>query len=494
MDLKKENFKMKKWICLLGMLCGISSAFAAEQPNMMFILADDCTFRDLELYGGPAKTPNINKLAAEGMTFNRCYQAAPMCSPTRHNLYTGIYPVKSGAYPNHTFVYPEVKSIPYYLKQQGYRVALIGKTHIGPKENFPFEYIDDFGLHGAKPKGESQTVFSNPRYPQFDAFIKECTESGTPFCIFAASHEPHGPHDRGDAKPYLNGTYAMPPNLVDTPATRKEYAKYLAEITYFDGQVGECLSMLDKYSVGEKTLVMMATEQGNSAPYGKWTCYENGVASGLVVRWPGKVAAGSKSDAMVEYCDVVPTLLDVAKAPIPEAVEGRSFLPVLTGETDKHKEYAYSIHTSVGVNGNKAPYGVRSVVSKRYRYIRNLTPENAFSISMTNPLIEGRRPKNYLGEWVDRAEAGDKNAKALVDGIIHRPAEELYDIIADPYCRNNLAANPEYAGVIKELSAKVDAWMKQQGDKGAQTELDAATRCTKLLKAAKAKEKKKKGK
>ena len=473
---------MKKATILVGLLLGACLAFADNKPNMMFILADDCTFRDLELYGGPAKTPNINKLAAEGMTFNRCYQAAPMCSPTRHNLYTGIYPVKSGAYPNHTFVYPEVKSIPHYLKAQGYRVALIGKTHIGPKENFPFEYFtEDFGFYGKDKQGRlEKKPYPSPRYPAFDRFIRECVESNTPFCIFVASHEPHGPHTNGDPSVYRNNDYDLPGNLVDTPKTREEYARYLAEITFFDGQVGECMHMLSKYGVKDDTLVMVATEQGSSFPYGKWTTYENGVASGLVARWPGKVAAGSKSDAMVEYCDVVPTLLEVAMAPVPAVLDGRSFLPVLTGKTDQHKEYAYSIHTSVGVNGNKAPYGVRSVVSKRYRYIRNLTPENAFSISMTNPLIAGRRPKNYLGEWVDRAQAGDENSKALVDGIIHRPAEELYDIIADPYCRNNLAANPEYAGVIKELSAKVDAWMAQQGDKGAQTELDAKYRCTKL--------------
>lgn len=480
---------MNRWIVLLGLVLGALSVSAEKLPNMMFILADDCTFRDLELYGGPAKTPHINKLASEGMTFSRCYQAAPMCSPTRHNLYTGIYPVKSGAYPNHTFVYPHIKSIPHYLKEQGYRVALIGKSHVGRSGNFPFERIDDFGFHGTKRPEEDQP-FSDPRYPQFDAFIKECVEAGTPFCIFACSNEPHSPYDRGDATPYRNGNYAMPLNLVDTPATREEYARYLAEITYFDGQVGECVSMLEKHGMADSTLVMMATEQGSSFPYGKWTTYENGVASGLVVRWPGKVSAGSKSDAIVEYVDVVPTLLDAAKAPLPSELEGRSFLPVLTGKAKAHKDYAYSIHTSVGVNGNKNPYGVRSVVSKRYRYIRNMTPENPFSISLSNALIDGRKPKGYLGEWIDRAEAGDQNAKALLDGYIHRPAEELYDIITDPYCRKNLAANPELANVLAEHSVKLDAWMKQQGDKGAQTELDAAKRCTKLLKKARDKKKK----
>ncbi len=482
---------IKKSIVYTTLLLGVLSVWGAEKrPNIMFILADDCTYRDTELYGGPAKTPNINKLASEGMVFSRCYQAAPMCSPTRHNLYTGLYPVRSGAYPNHTFVYPDVKSIPYYLKEQGYRVALIGKVHVGPKANFPFEYINDFGARGAKRPGEDE-LSRAIRYPKFDAFIKECTESGTPFCIFAASNEPHEPHDRGDAEPYRKGNYALPPNLLDTPKTREEYARYLAEITYFDGQVGECLSMLSKYNVKDQTLIMLATEQGSSFPYSKWTTYENGVASGLVARWPGKIKPGSKSDAIVEYCDVVPTLLEVANAPIPDVLEGRSFLPVLTGETTHHKDYAYSLQTTVGVLENKYPYGVRSVVSKRYRYIRNLTPENPFSIILSNGIITGDRPKGYLGEWVDRAEAGDKDAQALLDGYIHRPAEELYDIIEDPYCRKNLATNPEFSAVKAELSAKLDDWMKQQGDLGEQTELDATMRSTKLMNKSKPKSKNK---
>ena len=119
-------------------------ADAADRPNLVFMIADDCTYLDLEVYGGQAKTPNLNKLATEGMQFSRCFQTAPMCSPTRHNIYTGIYPVKSGAWPNHTCVYPCTKSIAHYLGYAGYRVALSGKTHVSPKESFPFEYDDEF--------------------------------------------------------------------------------------------------------------------------------------------------------------------------------------------------------------------------------------------------------------------------------------------------------------------------------------------------------------
>ena len=133
--------KLKRFSLLAALLCAASSSFGAEKkPNIVFINADDLTHTDLSVYGGQAITPNFERLASEGMRFTHCFQAAPMCSPTRHNLYTGIHPVKSGAYPNHTFAKEGTKSIVHHLKPHGYRVALSGKTHIAPKSVFPFEY------------------------------------------------------------------------------------------------------------------------------------------------------------------------------------------------------------------------------------------------------------------------------------------------------------------------------------------------------------------
>jgi uncharacterized sulfatase len=134
--------------------------WADDRPNLVFMIADDCTYLDMQVYGGQAKTPNLNRLAAQGMQFSRCFQTAPMCSPTRHNIYTGIYPVKSGAWPNHTRVYPGTKSIAHYLRDAGYRVALSGKTHIAPKASFPFEYSGEF--RSSEPPEELYDVATDP--------------------------------------------------------------------------------------------------------------------------------------------------------------------------------------------------------------------------------------------------------------------------------------------------------------------------------------------
>ena len=113
--------------------------------NVLFIMADDCTFSDLGIYGGQAQTPHLSGLVKEGMLFRRCFQSAPMCSPTRHSLYTGLYPVRSGAHPNHTFVREGVRSVAHYFKEAGYRVALSGKSHVNPRKAFPFEYSNARG-------------------------------------------------------------------------------------------------------------------------------------------------------------------------------------------------------------------------------------------------------------------------------------------------------------------------------------------------------------
>ena len=255
----------------------------ANKPNMIFIIADDCTFRDIGCYGGQAKTPHIDKLATEGMRFTRCFQAAPMCSPTRHNLYTGLYPVKSGAYPNHTFVKDGVKSVVQHLKPLGYRVALSGKRHVNPSEVFAFE---------------GKATGNNPNFEWIDEFMAECKKSETPFCLFACSNEPHSPWNKGDASKYPPEKLDLPSTWVDTPEQRDAYSRYLAEITYYDSQLGECMRLLGKHGMAENTLLIFTSEQGSAFPFAKWTCYDTGLHNGFVARWPQVIKAGTITEVV----------------------------------------------------------------------------------------------------------------------------------------------------------------------------------------------------
>ena len=429
---------------------GVAADFNDSKPNFVFIIADDCTHRDLGCYGGQAHTPNIDGLADEGMRFTKCFQAAPMCSPTRHNIYTGLYPVKSGAYPNHTFAKDGTKSIVHYLKPAGYRVALSGKTHISPKEVFPFEY-------SVKNK--------NPDLDVIDKLFSDCKQSSTPFCLFACSNEPHSPWDKGDASRYPPEKIKLPPYFVDTPLTRSDMSKYLAEVTYYDWQVGEILKRLDKHGLTDNTVVVVVSEQGSSFPFGKWTCYDTGLQSACVVRWPGKVKPATTTDAMVEYVDLVPTFLDAAGVDQPDVLDGKSFVPVLKGETDQHKEFVFGIMTTRGIINGSDTFGIRSVRGRRFKYVLNLSPE----IEFTNAATKSRA----FQSWIAKAATGDTDAADKVRRYQRRPAEELFDMEADPLEWKNVADDPQYASIKSELKQKLSSWMAEQGDLGQQTELEA---------------------
>jgi uncharacterized sulfatase len=189
------------------------------------------------------------------------------------------------------------------------------------------------------------------------------------------------------------------------------------------------------------------------------------------VRWPGKVKPGSVSDALVEYVDVVPTFLEAAGIERPAILDGRSFVPVLSGAATTHKPHVFGLQTTRGIINGPDYFGIRSVRDARYRYIRNLTPDATFSNAATkDPTFK---------TWEKMAAAGDQRAQTLVHDYQHRPAEELYDCEADPWNRHNLATDPKYAGQLAALRAQLDGWMKQQGDEGQATEMKALERMSK---------------
>ena len=338
------------------------------------------------------------------------------------------------------------------MSAAGYRVALAGKTHIEPKSVFPFEYLKEF----ADPIQTEVPRVNGWRYPEVYQLMKESTQAKKPFCFFLCSNEPHGPYTKGDPKPYLDAK--LSPQQLNLH--RDSYAKYLAEITYFDGQVGEIIGMLDKLEIRRNTVVFVASEQGSSFPFGKWTCYEIGVASGLVVSWPDRIKAGSKSKAIVEYVDVVPTMLELAGVEAKGSLDGKSFLGVLKGTKDKHKTHAFSIQTTLGVNGVKEAYGIRSVVNERFRYVLNLFPENEFSIPVSRRLLE------------ETAQSAP-NERQFAQRFMKRPGEELFDVLKDPYCELNLATDPRFRKEKAALAAKLRDWMADQNDQGRATELSA---------------------
>lgn len=444
--------RQKRFWALLVAIMGIGPAGlgdAAQRPNIVFVIADDCTFRDIGCYGGQAKTPNIDKLASEGMRMTRCFQSAPMCSPTRHNIYTGQYPVKTGAYPNHTTVGPQTPSVVQFLRPLGYRVAHSGKSHVAPKSVFDWESIP----------GKS-----NPEFDKVDAFMARCKDDDQPFCLLLCSNEPHTPWNKGDPSQYPVDEIELPPYFVDTPETRLGMSRYLAEITYFDGQVGRAAELLDKHDLADNTLLIVVSEQGSSMPMAKWTCYDNGLQSACVVRWPGKIQPQSVNPAMIEYTDFLPTFIEVAGGSPDPVLDGKSLVGVFAGKTH-HKDFVFGEMTTRGINAGSDHYGIRSVRSTEYKYIWNFTPEVKFQNACTTS-------PEFIS-WQAKADSGNADAKRKIQRYTTRPSIELYDVVADPLELHNLADDPKWDSIKTELRAELDRWMKHCGDRGQATEMDA---------------------
>ena len=428
----------------------LGQAEAARQPNILIVIADDLNKDSVGVYGNKdVKTPNIDRLASQGMRFNMAYTSTAMCAPTRQQMYTGLYPVRSGAYPNHSKVKPGTKSLVHYLKALGYRVGLSGKRHFGPPSSFPFEQVSR--------KVDAKAIRE---------FVAR--DEKQPFCLLVTSNSPHVPWSAGDASQYDPGKLTIPPYWVDTPEMRESLTRYYAEITDLDREVGECMKILRETKQEDNTAMIFTTEQGAQYPGCKWTCYENGLNVGFIVRWPGQVKPGSVSDAMIHYVDVAPTLVEMAGGEAIKGLDGRTFLGVLRGKTKRHNSVTYGVHTQMNAIGSPPTgYAVRSIRAGKWKYIMNLNHKVTFKNALTQ-----NDKENYWASWVRTAKTDPKAAR-LVKRYLNRPAEELYDLSKDPHELNNLAGREKQAKVKARLKQQLQDWMTSQGDLGQATEMAA---------------------
>jgi uncharacterized sulfatase len=487
--LQKEKQVMKQLLQLIEialLMAAVAAPYMAQakpaetgKPNIVIFIADDLSWHDVGCFGGPtgARTPELDRLATEGLKLTGFISPAAVCSPTRQALLTGLYPIRNGAYPNHSKVKPGTRSLPYYLKSMGYRTACAGKTHFGPPSSFPFDKM--IPMTGETPGGKGEDAGDGDLdFSAIEQFIAADKEH--PFCVYVASHEPHGPWNKGDKSAYDPAKLKLPPYLVDTPEMRRDLAAYYAEVTCLDAEVGTMMKLLAKTGHSANTLVLFFSEQGNSVPHGKWTLYDPGIRVAAIVRWPGRIKPGSENCAMVQYVDVLPTLLaaaglDAAKLDTgcPDATgnrgfDGRSFLDVLLGRTDHHRNYVFAEHTARGIIRGPEAYGTRAVRDTRWKLIVNLEPEADFRNVVTSGEL--------LQSWRRKGDAGDAFAREQVLRYIKRPALELYDLQNDPWELLNVAARPENADTVARLHAQLDSWMKQQGDEGDKTERQATDR------------------
>jgi len=237
-----------------------------------------------------------------------------------------------------------------------------------------------------------------------------------------------------------------------------------------DSQVGDLLGLLEKEKLVDNTLVLFTSEQGAKFPGNKWTNRDSGLHTTHISRWPNVVPAGKRTPALVQYADVLPTVVDIGGGTLPAgAFDGTSFAKVLRGKDNSHREFTYGMHNNFPEG---PPYPIRAVSDGSWRYIRNLTPDRLYFEMRLMGKIDH---KHYWPSWIYGA-TDNPNSLRLVERFLNRPAEHLYHTSEDRFEMNNLADATEHLSVKTRLAAALDHWMREQGDPGIPLDTEEAYR------------------
>jgi arylsulfatase A-like enzyme len=333
-------------------------------------------------------------------------------------------PVRNGAEPNHAKPDADIKKLPAYLQELGYEVAAFGKVaHYNDTKLYGFDHAAHLGFHDDVAIAEGVK------------WLRE-RESEKPLCLFLGTNWPHTPWP-GPSNDYPQEEAVIPPEHVDTPATRRSRSRYYAAVEKMDQELGMAYDAALEV-LGDDVFFLHTSDHGSKWPFAKWSLYEDGIRTPLIVSWPGRVEAEARTDAMVSWVDLLPTLVDLAGGEKPEDLDGRSFLPVLRGEKENHRQRIFTTHSG---DGRMNIYPIRSVRTSRWKYIRNLHPEY-FYCTHTD-LVRSKNSGDYFTSWERKAET-DPLAAAVLQRYHQHPAEELYDLSADPLELRNLASDPEH--------------------------------------------------
>ena len=456
--------------------------------NVVVIVADDLGWQ-LGCYGDQqAKTPNIDKLAAEGVCFTRAYCTTASCSASRSVLMTGLFNHATGHYGHahgdgHFSTYDSVRTLPVMMTEAGYRTCSIGKYHLAPEATYHFETYRNDGIQGSR---NSVRMAENAK-----SWITE--KDDRPFFLYWCSTDPHraaqgfanSPKD--DFYPgvtpvrFIADKMRVPSWLPDAPEVRQEWAEFYEAINRLDQGVGTLMQALQDTGHWDDTLVMFLADNGPPFPGAKTTLYDPGARLPLIVRDPMQPRRGT-TDALACWADITPTILDwcgVTPKPAPPIVprenggspeaarpaknaktqpvtfHGRSFLKALTDEHAAKNGFdeIFGSHTFHEVT---MYYPMRSIVSGRHKLIFNIAHELPYPFAsdlFASPTWQ-MALKSKLPVYGLRS----------MSAYIHRPRFELYDLVADPDELKNLADDPQHAKLIAELQSKLKVWQTQTRD------------------------------
>ena len=482
---------------LLGLikLFGTSVAVGAGRPNILIAIADDQSYPHTSAYGDPViKTPAFDRVAKNGVLFRNAFTPAPGCSPMRAAFLTGREIWQNREAGTHASTFP--RDLPVFTEQlaaAGYHVGMTGKGWgPGKATDWPHNPAGKaYTARKVKAADRIKGISSNDYSGNFQDFLKARSDD-QPFCFWFGASEPHRTYERGvGAKHGLDpAKIRMPGFLPGSDEVRSDVADYLFEIQWFDQHLGRMLEHLAEAGELENTFVIVTSDNGMPFPRAKANLYEFGIHMPLAIAWPAKVPAGQDTDELVSLIDVTRTIFDVAgvKPKQAEKMSGHSLLPSIMQNAKRGlspREFVFSgreRHSSSRFNS--LSYPCRCVRTKTHLYIRNFTPERwptgtpriylGAKYDQEGHLVASTLAPEHSGyhdiddgptlQWMIANRAEPAVGKLLQAAVAKRPAEELFDIQADPDCLNNLAGDPKAASVQAALSDALTQYLTQTGD------------------------------
>ncbi len=419
----------------------LSRAKAGDKPpNIILTTADDLGWRELGCYGNDdIKTPNLDELANGGVRFTNAFVTAPSCSASRSSIMTGRAPHSVGVHGlthiHHQYqMSRDIPTMARRLRDAGYHTGIQGKWHVAT--------FKPTGWYGYQRRMSVMRINSSNMARRFISVNKK-----RPFFLELNFFQTHR-LSKGQFK--MDPDFPVDPRAISIPKywdipnwldIREDVAKYYSQAAGMDKIIGEILDHLESLGLADRTMVIFISDNGPPYPGCKTTCYDRGIGTPLILRWPEGLPKGEVIDALVSSIDLMPTALEAAKLPVPEAVQGTSLLQLARGKT---KEIHNAIFAEVSYHVHYTP--MRTIRTKEWKYIENLndTPtgldQNKFDWSRRLAKVPGQRC------------------------CVPRPPEELFNIVRDPNERNNLAQNPAFSKVKSELKKKLRQWRKDTND------------------------------
>lgn len=416
-------------------LAGVST-YAQERPNILWIIADDLG-TDLGCYGNiSVQTPQLDKLASEGVLFTQLHSVTAVCSPSRSSLITGMYPVSINCQQHRTHArkaLPDgIVPITEYFRQAGYYVcnANAMKTSQPGKTDYNFDYGNKEIFDGTDWSGR---------------------KTGQPFFAQMQIHFPHRPFERDTIHPVNRKLLEIPPVYPDRPLTREDFALYLESVQHVDEHVGKLMGRLEKEGLLKNTIVLFFGDQGRPMVRAKQFVYDEGTHTPFIIRFPDKRMAGKQVSDLISNIDIPATTLALAGITLPAKMQGENVF------SNKKRELLFCTRDRMDETVDR----IRSVRSSKFKYIRNYYPERPYT--QFNKYKKTMYPVLTLMQVLYKK--GELTPEQAVFMKPNRPKEELYDLEQDPFEMRNLAANPDFSAELASLSKALDKWLAQN-DKG----------------------------